>query len=162
MDILDRLLAHDSWTTHQLLLACRSLPDGLLDKEFDIDHKSLRETFIHVIENMEIWTDLLNERPVQEKTGNTIADLLERLNIVSRDFANLARNIAREKRYDDCFIDILDNPPMKKTFGGAIGYVITHNMHHRAQIMFLMERTGLKNHLEGDLLSWESHSFGWR
>jgi uncharacterized damage-inducible protein DinB len=161
MDILDRLLGHDTWTTRQLLLACQSLPDKLLDKEFDIDHKSLRETFIHAIKNMEIWTDLLYERAVQDKTGNTIPELLERLSIVSRDFANLARNIVREKRYDDCFIDILDNPPKKKTFGGAIGHVITHNMHHRAQIMFLMERVGLKNHIEGDLLSWESDSFGW-
>ena len=162
MDILDRLLGHDTWTTRQLLLASQSLPDDLLDKEFDIDHKSLRETFIHVIENMEIWTDLLYERAVQDKTGNTIPELLERLSIVSRDFANLARNIVREERYDDCFIDTLDNPPMKKTFGGAIGHVITHNMHHRAQIMFLMEKVGLKNHIEGDLLSWESNSFGWR
>ncbi|MBK9092818.1 MAG: DinB family protein [Anaerolineae bacterium] len=162
MDILDRLLGHDTWTTRQLLLASQSLPDDLLDKEFDIDHKSLRETFIHVIENMEIWTDLLYERAVQDKTGNTIPELLERLSIVSRDFANLARNIVREERYDDCFIDTLDNPPMKKTFGGAIGHVITHNMHHRAQIMFLMEKAGLKNHIEGDLLSWESNSFGWR
>ncbi|MFM7585282.1 MAG: DinB family protein [Caldilinea sp.] len=161
MDILDRLLGHDTWTTRQLLLACQSLPDNLLDKEFDIDHKSLRETFIHVIENMEIWTDLLYERVVQEKTGNTISELIERLTVVSRDFANLARNIAREKRYDDCFMDTLDNPPVKKTFGGAIGHVITHNMHHRAQIMFLMERAGLKDHIEGDLLSWESNSFGW-
>ena len=161
MDILDRLLGHDTWTTRQLLLACQSLPDELLDKEFDIDHKSLRETFTHAIKNTEIWTDLLYERAVQDKTGNTIPELLERLSIVSRDFVNLTRNIVREKRYDDCFIDILDNPPKKKTFGGAIGHVITHNMHHRAQIMFLMERVGLKNHIEGDLLSWESDSFGW-
>lgn len=161
MDILDRLLAHDTWTTRQLLLACQSLPDDLLDKEFDIDHKSLRATFTHMIKNMEVWTDLLYERPVQEKTGTAIPELLERLSMVSQDFANLARNVAREKRYDDCFMDTLDNPPMKKTFGGAIGHVITHNMHHRAQIMFLMERAGLKDHIEGDLLSWESISFGW-
>ena len=32
MDILDRLLAHDTWTTRQLLVACQSLPDNLLDK----------------------------------------------------------------------------------------------------------------------------------
>lgn len=161
MDILDRLLAHDSWTTRQLLLACQQLPDEVLDKEFDIDHKSLRETFRHMIENMEIWTDLLYERTVQEKWGTSIPQLLERLSIVSRDFAQLARHIAREKRYDDCFTDTLDNPPIKKTFGGGIGHVITHNMHHRAHIMFLMERTGLKDHIEGDLLSWESGSFGW-
>lgn len=161
MDILDRLLAHDTWTTRQLLLACQSLPDDLLDKEFDIDHQSLRATFTHAIKNMEVWTDLLYERPVQGKTGNSIPELLERLSIVSRDFAHMARNIARQKRYDDCFMDTLDNPPVKKTFGGAIGHVITHNMHHRAQIMFLMERVGLKDHIEGDLLSWESVSFGW-
>jgi uncharacterized damage-inducible protein DinB len=161
MDILDRLLAHDTWTTRQLLLACQSLPDELLDREFEMDHKSLRQTFIHLIENMEVWTDLLYERTIQEKTGSRIPDLLERLSIVSRDFAHRARTIAREKRYDDCFIDTLDNPPSKKTFGGAIGHVITHNMHHRAQIMFLMERTGLKQHIEGDLLSWESTTFGW-
>jgi uncharacterized damage-inducible protein DinB len=162
MDILDRLLGHDSWTTRQLLLACQALPDALLDQEFEIDHKSLRETFAHVIQNMEIWTDLLYEREVQDRTGNTIPEMLERLSIVSRDFAQLARTMARENRYDDCFVDTLDNPPAKKTYGGAIGHVITHNMHHRAQIMFLMVSVGLKDHIEGDLLSWESASFGWR
>ena len=162
MDILDRLLSHDTWTTRQLLLACQALPDALLDQEFEIDHQSLRETFTHVIQNMEIWTDLLYEREVQDRTGSTISELLERLSSVSRDFAHLARAIARENRYDDCFVDMLDNPPAKKTYGGAIGHVITHNMHHRAQIMFLMERVGLKDHIEGDLLSWESASFGWR
>lgn len=161
MDLLDRLLAHDSWTTRQLLLACASLPDSLLDKEFDIDHKTLRETFTHMIDNMEVWTDLLYERPVQHKTGDSVAELLVRLSTVSRDFTDLARKIAREGRYDDCFVDTLDNPPRKKTFGGAIGHVLTHDMHHRAQVMYLMEKVGLKEHIEGDLLSWESTSFGW-
>lgn len=67
MDILDRLLAHDTWTTRQLLVACQSLPDQLLDREFEIDHKSLRETFIHMIDNLEVWTDLLYERPVRRR-----------------------------------------------------------------------------------------------
>jgi uncharacterized damage-inducible protein DinB len=161
MDILDRLLAHDAWTTRQLLLACNLLPDELLDKEFDIDHKTLRETFIHIIENMESWTDLLCAREPKIETGNSIPELVQRLSSVSRDFTNLARNITREQRLDDCFIDTFDHPPRKKTFGGAIAHVITHNMHHRAQVMFLMEKVGLKDHIEGDLLSWESSSFGW-
>jgi uncharacterized damage-inducible protein DinB len=161
MDLLDRLLAHDSWTTRQLLLACQSLPDELLDKEFDIDQRSLRKTFVHIIGNMELWTDLLCERPVQDRSGHTVAELLGRLNLASRDFANLARKVAREQRYDDCFVDTLDDPPRLKTFGGAIGHVITHSMHHRAQVMFLMEKVGLTEHIEGDLLGWESSSFGW-
>lgn len=161
MDILDRLLAHDTWTTRQLLLACQALPDVLLDKEFEIDQRSIRKTFLHIISNMEIWTDLLCERPVQKKTGESIPELLARLSAVSRDFANLARKIGREQRYDDCFLDTLDDPPRLKTFGGAIGHVITHDMHHRAQLMFLMEKVGLEDHIEGDLLSWESNAFGW-
>lgn len=161
MDIIDRLLGHDTWTTRQLLLACQTLPDLSFDQAFDIDHASLRSTFEHIIGNMEIWTDLLYQRTVQKKIGNSIPELLDRLSIVSRDFANLIRNIVREGRYDDCFLDTLDSPPKKKTYGGTIGHVITHNMHHRAQIMYIMEQVGLKEHIEGDLLDWESTSFGW-
>ena len=161
MDILDRLLAHDTWTTRQLLLACQSLPGDLLDKEFDIDQQSLRKTFVHIIDNMEVWTDLLCERPVQKRTGNSVPELIERLSLISRDFANVARRIAREQRYDDCFMDTLDNPPRLKTFGGALAHLLTHSMHHRAQIMFLMEKVGLTEHIEGDVLTWESKSFGW-
>src|SRR5690242_13771164 len=155
MDIVDRLLAHDTWTTRQLLIACESLPDALLDKEFDIDHKTLRETFIHIIDNMEVWTDLLCERPVREKSGTSIAELISRLGVAGRDLANIAHKIVREGRYDDCFIDILDKPPRPKTFGGTIGHILTHSMHHRAHIMWIMERVGLKDHIEGDLLGWE-------
>jgi uncharacterized damage-inducible protein DinB len=161
MDLLDRLLAHDAWTTRQLLLACQSLPAEMLDKEFDVDQRSLRGTFVHLIANMETWTDLLCERPVQDKSGVAIPDLLARLDLVSRDFARLARGIARQGRFDDCFLDTLDHLPRLKTFGGAIGHVITHSMHHRAQVMYLMEKVGITEHIEGDLLSWESASFGW-
>ena len=144
-----------------MLLACKPLPDELLDREFDIDQRSIRKTFVHIIANMEDWTDLLCERPVQEKTGETIPELLERLSVASRDFANVARKVAREQRYDDGLLDTLDNPPRLKTFGGVIGHLITHSMHHRAQVMYLMEKVGLQEHIEGDLLSWESISFGW-
>ena len=161
MDLLDRLLAHDSWTTRQLLLACQSLPDEKLDQVFAIDHQSLRSTFVHLIDNMEVWTDLLWERPVTQRTGESIPELLDRLSVISREFAQIARKVAREHRYDDCFLDTLDNPPRPKTFGGTLGHLLTHSMHHRAQIMFLMEKLGVQEHIEGDLLSWESKAFGW-
>jgi uncharacterized damage-inducible protein DinB len=165
MDILDRLLAHDAWTTRRLLQQCQQLSDEALDQAFEIDHHSLRETFVHMIGNMEIWNDLLHERQVRTYPGKekeTIEALLARLSDVAQEFATLAKRIAREHRADDVFVDALDNPPQEKTFGGAIAHVITHNMHHRAQVMYLMEQLGLRNHLEGDVLSWEFTVFGWR
>ncbi len=165
MDILDRLLGHDVWTTQELLRHCQSLTPAQWDQPFAIDHGSLRETFDHLISAMETWTDLLYERPVQSanrEQSATPAALQARLTIVAREFAALARTIARAGRYDDVFIDVLDQPPVPKTFGGAIAHVITHNMHHRAQIMYIMEQLGLRDHIEGDLLGWESMAFGWR
>lgn len=164
MDILDRLLGHDLWTTQQLLQQCRQCSDAQWDQRFAIDHGSLRETFGHMIGNLEIWTDLLYARPAPsfDATGQASPEAFQlRLRRAGRDFAAIARTVARENRYDDVFLDTLDDPPVPKTFGGAIGHVITHNMHHRAHIMWIMEQLGLRNHIEGDLLSWETMAFGW-
>jgi len=160
MDIVDRLLGHDTWTTRQLLLACQALPDTALDQPFDVDHDSLRGTFVHMIGNMEVWTDLLYARPVEKRPGTTIPELLERLERIGPEFAEFTHRIVREQRYDDTFLDPLDQPPQLKSYGGVIGHVLTHDMHHRAQVMYLMERVGLKEHIEGDLLSWERRSSG--
>ena len=43
MDILDRLLGHDAWTTRQLLLRCRGLTDEQLDQLAGI-----LDDFIHI------------------------------------------------------------------------------------------------------------------
>ena len=53
MDLLDRLLGHDDWTTRQLLLRCRDLTDEQLDREFDIGHRTVRRTLLDVIRNVE-------------------------------------------------------------------------------------------------------------
>lgn len=164
MDILDRLLGHDVWTTQQLLEQCLQLSVEQWDRPFAIDHSSLRQTFVHMIHNMEIWTDLLYERPVppRDNSGQDSPEQLQaRLRMAGREFAAIAHTVARSNRYDDVFMDTLDDPPVPKTFGGAIGHVITHNMHHRAHIMYIMEQLELRDHIEGDLLSWESNAFGW-
>ena len=45
MDLLDRLLGHDVWTTRQLLLQSRPLTDAQLDQWFEVDNRSLREYY---------------------------------------------------------------------------------------------------------------------
>ena len=58
------------------------------------------------------------------------------------EFADFARQIEREGRLDDLWTDVLDNPPTQKSYGGAIGHVITHNMHHRAEAQHILHRVG--------------------
>lgn len=160
MDLLDRLLGHDAWTTRQLLPLCQKLSDEQLDREFDIGHRTVRRTFHHIIRNMEVWTDLMAGRAVRENLGTrpegvTVEAFIERLDRVAVDLATFARDVAERNAWDEKFVDVLDNPPVEKSLGGGIAHVITHSMHHRAQLLYLLRRLGVQGLPEGDVLSWE-------
>jgi uncharacterized damage-inducible protein DinB len=78
MDLLDRLLGHDRWTTAQLLERCRELRAEQWIQPFDLGHETLAATFQHMRSNVRVWTDLMAERPVRPSTDEalTTVDLL--------------------------------------------------------------------------------------
>jgi uncharacterized damage-inducible protein DinB len=161
MDLLDRLLGHDRWTTAQLLERCRELQPEQWMQPFDLGHETLAATFQHMLGNVRVWTDLMAERPVRpsaDEALTTVDILLAAWQRVYTDFATLARRIADKRRWDATYVDVLDDPPRDKTFGGTIAHVITHNMHHRAEIIHMLTRLGLAHVLEGDVLSWEQQA----
>ena len=156
MDLLDRLLGHDAATTRQLLTLSRDLTNEQLDRRFDIGHETLRATFLHIIGNMEVWTDLIRERAVHSHSATaTIPSLIARLDAIAPEFAALATAIRDTNRWDDLWTDTLDDPPQPKTYGGAIGHLITHSMHHRSEVLHILKRLGVPDLPEGDLLGWE-------
>lgn len=160
MDLLDRLLGHDAWTTRELLLRSCSLTDGELDRKFEIGHRTLRRTFQHIVRNMEVWTDLISGVPVRkdagcDAAGRSIDGLLARLDAVAPQFQQVARRISDERRLDELWTDHLDDPPTEKSFGGAIVHLATHGMHHRAQVLFMLRKLGVSDLPEGDALGWE-------
>ena len=117
MDILDRLLGHDAWTTRQLLLRCRELTDAQLDRPFDIGDRSLRKTFQHIIGIMEVWTDLMAGRPVREASiregAPSMDKLLDHLSLAAKDLAEVSRRSFIYRK----------NPPRieRATLGGDAG-----------------------------------------
>jgi uncharacterized damage-inducible protein DinB len=152
-------LGHDEWTTTQLLLLSRGLTDEHLDRRFDIGHGTLRATFAHMIGNVEVWTDLMAERPVERSARDqpvTVKSLIERHERSYGEFAALARRIRDEQRWDATYVDTLDDPPRRKTVGGTIAHVITHDMFHRGEVLHILQRLGVPNLPEGDLLGWEA------
>jgi uncharacterized damage-inducible protein DinB len=156
MNMLDRFLGHDHAATTELLQRCLELTDEEMDRAFDVGWGTLRKTFDHIIRNIEVWTDLMMERAVRPASDHaSTRQLLERLERSYAEFSAFARRIESEGRLDELWTDVLDEPPVKKSFGGAIGHVITHNMHHRAEILHIMHRLGMKNLPEGDLMGWD-------
>lgn len=159
MDLVDRLLAHDNWTTRELLARCATLTDEQLDTEFDIGHRTVRRTLQHIIFNTDVWAGLMAGRITSKadvrRLPGTLDLLGERLDRASAILASVARDVAARNAWDETWVDVLDTPPSTKTYGGAIAHVITHSMHHRAQLLYMMKSLGLRSLPEGDALSWE-------
>jgi uncharacterized damage-inducible protein DinB len=155
MDLLDRLLGHDSWTTRQLLLRCENLKDEELDREFDIAHRSVRATFVHLIYNIEAWSDSMAGKPIRREKGRSVPELIDRLDDAANDLKRVARAVAERNGWDEIWIDPAEVPPIERSYGGTIAHVITHSMHHRAQLLYLLRRLGVSDLPEGDVLSWE-------
>jgi len=167
MNVLDRLLGHNAWTTRQLLLRCRELSEDQLNRNFDIGDRSLIGTFEHIVSCMESHTDLLLGRRTEAnylatkaiRDDESIDGILTRLTIVSKDFSEFAVKVDREGRADD----MCTNTEQTKRWpiGSVIAHIITHSMHHRAQAMYIMEQLGLQDVIEGDALGWEGQARGW-
>lgn len=156
MDLLDRLLGHDVWTTRQLLQLCEELTDEQLNRPFDIAHRTVRATFVHIIYNLEAWSDCMHGRPIRAARGESIAELTARLDSAADDFGQLARQVAARDGWDERWADPLDG--RERSYGGTIAHVITHSMHHRAQLLYMLRRLGVADLPEGDVLSWEHQS----
>ena len=158
MDLLDRFLGHDSGTTRELLALCRPLTDEQLDRPLGIDHGTLRDTCVHLVAVMETWTDFMLGQPVRWETlprdaPRSIAELSQRFEAVTGDFAALAARIQAEGGWDNTFVDVWQG--RRKTFGAGIAHVLTHNMAHRTHAFAMLDRLGVADLPEGDVLGWE-------
>jgi uncharacterized damage-inducible protein DinB len=159
MDMLDRLLDHDRWTTLQVLASCRTLPPQKLDAPLAIGPGSVGATLRHMIGNVQVWTDLMYGWPVRPTNAVASAGIEELpavFDALYADFAAIARRLRDDGRLDELYLDVLDDPPSQKSFGGTIAHVITHNMHHRAEILNMLGKLDVPDLPEGDVLSWEA------
>jgi uncharacterized damage-inducible protein DinB len=95
LDLLDRLLEHDAWTTRRVLDLAQTLTDEQLDRDFDIGHRTVRETFQHMIGNIEVWTGLMTARPVHRMPTARLSfvELRRRFEAAFREFAQVAREM---------------------------------------------------------------------
>lgn len=160
LDLLDRLLEHDAWTTQRVLELAQALDDTQLDAEFDIGHRTWRATARHMVGNIEVWTDLMAERPVRAMPAEpqTLSVLQARFAAAYRDFAAVARAARDAGRLNALYLDVLDQPPRAKTLGGTLLHVVTHNHMHRSELLHMLQRLGVNDLIEGDVLSWEAQA----
>jgi hypothetical protein len=100
----------------------------------------------------------MRERPVRNlpPIQENVADYLQRFDAAMADLADCARTLVAQDRLNDNYMDVLDNPPQRKSFGGTLLHVLTHTTVHRWEVQHILQRLGLEELLEGDALIWES------
>jgi RimJ/RimL family protein N-acetyltransferase/uncharacterized damage-inducible protein DinB/quinol monooxygenase YgiN len=157
-DLLDRLLEHGAWTARRILELAGPLTDEQLDRDFDLGHRTVRETLAHMAINLEAWTDLLAGRPPRPRPpeAQPLAALQARFEAAYADFARTARGLRDAGRLDALYLDTLDDPPQRKSYGGTILHVLTHDHQHRAELLHMLQRLGVEDVIEGDVLGWEA------
>jgi uncharacterized damage-inducible protein DinB len=104
---------------------------------------------------MEVWSALMDGRHVPSPVDRSIPGFLRRLEVAANRLAKIAKDIRERNAWDELWLDDLDNPPTQKAYGTTIAHLITHSMHHRAQLLYLMRLSGVANLPEGDVFSWE-------
>jgi uncharacterized damage-inducible protein DinB len=159
MDLLDLLLDHDQWATSQLLEVSNGLTDAQLDQQFDIGHRTLRETFAHMIFNVPFWTAFLTGQPADgsysadlQPDDRSIAALTGYHERFCGGFARVARRLRDEERLGETYVDHYD---VRKSFGGTILAVIEHNVEHRSEVVHMLVRLGVPDPPEVDLGVWD-------
>lgn len=154
MDLLDRLLGHDAWTTGELLKICAPPEEEQLDREFDIGHRTIQRTLRHLIHNMEAWTGMMAGVPQDVNEDDTIPGLMRRLEIAETRLREVSHRVSEAGAWDELWYDTLEDPPRHKSYGASIAHLITHSMHHRAQVLYMLRLSGVENLPEGDVFTW--------
>jgi uncharacterized damage-inducible protein DinB len=159
MDLLDLLLDHDRWATRRLLNASGGLTDAQLDQPFDIGHRTLRETFGHMIFNVPFWTAFLSGQPDDggysadaQPADRSLTALIDHHERSYAAFARAARRVRDEQRLDAIFVDHYD---VRKSFGGTILMVVEHNVEHRSEALHILARLGVPDLPDVDPGVWD-------
>ncbi|CAN5821454.1 hypothetical protein BH20CHL2_BH20CHL2_12910 [soil metagenome] len=153
MDLLERMLGHDRWTTEQLLTLSQGLSDDQLDQPFDIGRRTLRATFDHMLDAVELWTGLMGDETAPQKSAHGSVEAMLARHTHSRDrFELVARELIATSRLDETFIDHHDYP---QSYGATILQVTWHNTLHRSEVLHMLQRLGMSDLPDGDPQEWE-------
>jgi len=161
-DILDRMLRHNAWTTQQLIESARKLTPEQYMQRFDIGPGSVHDTLLHIIDVMFGWADRIADRkrrPSLEsdkaQTTRSANELIELLNAAAVALENTAKMIVDDNRMDEIMTVTYEGRMWEFTRGTALAHVLTHGMHHRAQVFNMMRKLGMPIDIDGDVIEWE-------
>jgi AraC family transcriptional regulator len=164
MDLTDRLIDHDAWLTRRMLEKAATLSEAQLDAPlavpehplpFESTEGTLREALNRLVSTKEIWLASVRQQPEPQNSDKTVAGLLKRFDVAFIEFAELARQVRDENRWDEAYVDTTAEPPETFTYGGLLAHVITFTAFRRSMALKMLELLGVNDLGYGDPIEWE-------
>lgn len=156
------LLGHNAWATAVLLDDAAQLTDEQFHRRFDIGPGSLHDTLRHIVGAMLRWADRIGGRPLRasiEDGGRrfSAAELRGLLAEADADLRRVADGLSAAGRWGEPMeFVVAGGPTYRFTRAAAFLHVLTHGMHHRAQVLNIRRQLGLPPlGLDLDVVEWE-------
>jgi uncharacterized damage-inducible protein DinB len=155
--ILNILLAHNTWATRVIIDSCESLAPEQLHQRFDIGLGSLHDTLLHITGAMLRWSDRVGGRaPRPSPTGkHTVEQLRNALEEAARSLDETAKNVLEAGALQATLELAFDGRVLRFSKAAALAHVVTHGMHHRAQALNMLRQLGRTELVDNlDVIDW--------
>lgn len=159
---LNILAGHNLWATRILIEDAAKLTADQFHRRFDIGPGSIHDTLRHIIAAMRRWADRIGGRTLRDSLDRddqrfTAAELLDLLTAADTDLRRVAAELTAADRWAAPMDFVMpDGPTYSFTRAAAFLHVLTHGVHHRAQILNMRRQLGLPAlGLDLDVVEWE-------
>ncbi len=165
-DLLAILLDHNRWATEALLDDLAQREPAALHHRFEIGPGSIHDAILHIIGAMLRWTDRIDERPLRpsiedDPRQRSVAELRELLRRADGELRELLVSLDSSGRLGESLSLIFENRAYRVTKAAAALHVLTHGMHHRAQVLNMRRQLGWPPlALDLDVVEWECTQTG--
>ncbi len=162
MDLLTRMVEHHVWLAGEMVNRAAGLADDVLDAPIALsvegvdDDPTLRSLLSRLIGQMHMWNEVIAQRDYDWSIEDSepVPDMARRLDREGAIFLAQVRDVVRDGRLDETFVDAHCTPPQVFTYGGLIAHVLTFAAHRRTLAVGALASAGVRDLGYGDPRTW--------
>jgi AraC-like DNA-binding protein len=153
MDLLTRMLDHHVFVIGQLVDGAARLTDDQLNEPIPLglegvdDRPTTRTLLARLVGQMAMWDASMHNRPYdfESERGETLPQIKAKLAEIGPSFLGQMREILRDNRVDDTFVDAVCDPPQVFTYGGMIAHILTYAAYRRTLVTSALYEFGVRD-----------------
>ncbi len=159
--LLGTLQGHNTWATRAIIDRSEALSEAQFHQCFQIGPGSIHNTLLHIIAAMQRWTDRLLVRTLRPSLDApdarySPAQLGALLDEAQSELGRAIATLSSAGRLQEPLEVVWEGRLYRFSGVTAIAHVLTHGVHHRAQIVNMFRQLGLAPlGLDLDVVEWE-------